>query len=168
MTTSKRQSPELASPVSTGPGPASLFVWIWLPDATEPVVAGQVVRDARSDIISFGYGRSYLARESSIALFEPDLPLLRGLQAPPGGHLLAPVLRDALPDRWGRRVIVNELFGHRRDEIHEDGLGEMTYMARSGSDRIGALDFQASATDYVERTSGDATLEELQAFADLV
>ena len=41
----------------------------------------------------------------------------------------------------------------------------LTYLLESGSDRIGALDFQHSATDYVARTSS-ATLAEMQSAAD--
>lgn len=41
---------------------------------------------------------------------------------------------------------------------------KLTYLLESGSDRIGALDFQRSATTYVPRTE-DATLDELHAAA---
>ena len=148
--------------------PAELFVWLWLPGEVAPVVAGQVLREPATGTISFGYGRSYLQRNNAIPIFEPDLPVQLGLQVPRRGHQLAPCLRDALPDRWGRRVIINELFGLRGAEIRQDSLSEMTFMLHSGSDRIGALDFQTSATDYVARTNEDATLTELQDFADLV
>src|SRR5690606_29773025 len=40
-------------------------------------------------------------------------------------------------------------------------LDELTYLLASGSDRIGALDFQASARQYQPRESGDTPLEEL-------
>lgn len=43
--------------------------------------------------------------------------------------------------------------------------GVLTYLLESGSDRIGALDFQASATDYVARTAS-ASLEEMHAATD--
>jgi len=148
--------------------PESLFVWIWLPGATEPVVAGQVVRSAETGAIYFGYGRSYRDREDAIALFDPDLPIMEGLIEPPTGHDLAPSIRDALPDRWGRRVIVHDLLGSRRDAINEDTLSEITFMQHSGSDRIGALDFQTSAERFVPRVSAETTLEELQTFADLI
>jgi serine/threonine-protein kinase HipA len=46
-----------------------------------------------------------------------------------------------------------------------DDLGELTYMLESGSDRIGGLDFQASATDYVSRDHGQATLADLEGAA---
>ncbi len=148
--------------------PKTLFVWIWLPGQDTPIVAGQVIRQDDGEVIHFGYGRSYRSNPNAISLFDRDLPLKEGLQEPPNGHILAPSLRDALPDRWGRRVIVNELLGSKRDEINEDAFGELTFMIRSGSDRIGALDFQESADAYVPRISAEATLEELQNFSDLI
>jgi serine/threonine-protein kinase HipA len=148
--------------------PKSLFVWIWLPGQNVPVVAGQVVRNEDTAVIHFGYARSYRKNPNAIPIFTPDLPLKEGLIDPTKGHLLAPSLRDALPDRWGRRVIVNDLLGHRKDEINEDAFGEMTFMIKSGSDRIGALDFQESADEYLPRLSAEATLEELQNFSDLI
>ncbi|WP_208246018.1 type II toxin-antitoxin system HipA family toxin (plasmid) [Rhizobium sp. T1470] len=145
---------------------SELYVWIWLPMETHPVVAGRAVRSRNQ--FFFNYGRSYLERENAIAIFDLDLPLEAGIIEPPAGHLLAPSLRDALPDRWGRRVIVNDLLGLRRDEIDEDAFDEMTFMHHSGSDRIGALDFQESASEYTPRESDNATLVELQTFADKV
>src|SRR3546814_20520729 len=38
---------------------------------------------------------------------------------------------------------------------------DLVFLLESGSDRIGALDFQTSATAYVPRGGGHATLEEL-------
>ena len=146
--------------------PNELFVWIWLPRAEVPVVAGRVVQERET--IFFNYGRSYLARTDAISIFDLDLPLRPGLIEPPAGQGLAPSLRDALPDRWGRRVIVHDLLGPRRDEINEDALGEMTFMLHSGSDRIGALDFQVSATHYVARDEGPASLRDLMEFADRI
>jgi serine/threonine-protein kinase HipA len=41
----------------------------------------------------------------------------------------------------------------------------LTYLLESGSDRIGGLDFQISASEYVPRTVSSATLEQLMAAA---
>ena len=111
--------------------PKSLYVWMWLPGQSTPVVAGQVVRNEDTQVIHFGYGRSFRNNPRAFPIFTPDLPLQEGLTGPAKGHLLAPSLRDALPDRWGRRVIVNDILGHRRDEINEDAFGEMTFMIKS-------------------------------------
>lgn len=47
-------------------------------------------------------------------------------------------------------------------------LSELTFLLQSGSDRIGALDFQASATEYVPRLAAQAALDELVAAATLI
>ena len=49
--------------------PASAFVWIWLPGATEPVVAGRLDRDGSR--FSYTYGASYRRNHDAIALYEP-------------------------------------------------------------------------------------------------
>src|SRR3546814_19989840 len=45
---------------------------------------------------------------------------------------------------------------------------DLVFLLESGSDRIGALDFQTSATAYVPRGGGHATLEELLLSAEKV
>jgi serine/threonine-protein kinase HipA len=47
-------------------------------------------------------------------------------------------------------------------------LEELTYLLESGSDRIGALDFQLSATGYAPRKAQQASLEDLMTAADKV
>jgi serine/threonine-protein kinase HipA len=44
------------------------FVWVWLPGATEPVVAGRLVHVGEN--LLFNYGQSYLSREDAISLYE--------------------------------------------------------------------------------------------------
>lgn len=46
-------------------------------------------------------------------------------------------------------------------EVDVAELDELTYLLESGSDRIGALDFQRSATEYVPRALTGASLDEL-------
>lgn len=142
------------------------YVWIWLPGETAPVVAGLLSRDGEE--LVFNYGRSYLERENRISIYEPELPLITGIQRPAPGLQLPSCIRDAAPDAWGRRVIINRRFGAKRDDIDINQLDELTYLLESGSDRIGALDFQASPTQYVAREPSEASLEELIAAADRV
>lgn len=75
------------------------YVWIWLPGATKPIVAGLLSRDG--DRFIFNYGRSYLERNSSIPIYQPELPLMRGVIPPEGGLKLASSLRDAAPTHGG-------------------------------------------------------------------
>ena len=91
-------------------GAAAAFVWVWLPGASEPVVAGRL--DNVADSCVFTYGRSYLARDEAIALYLPELPLRGGRIAPVGALAIAGCLRDAGPDAWGQRVILARRLGH--------------------------------------------------------
>ncbi len=140
-----------------------VFVWTWLPGEVEPVVAGRIV--AEGTRYDFAYGRSYLSRKNAIPLYLPELPLQTGQQAPLGPLDMANCLRDGLPDRWGRRVIINRLTGRKGADAADVEFSDLVYMLESGSDRIGALDFQASATEYVARGGGTATLDDLAEFA---
>ena len=144
-----------------------LFVWIWLPDATEPVVAGKIAKaDQR---ILFTYGQSYLDNPKAIAIYDKELPLQRGIQEKNFGTEAMPgCLRDAAPDAWGRRVILNKLLGTKGRLADPGDLDEFTYLMESGSDRIGGLDFQLSAKTYKPRLAGQASLEALRHFAELV
>ncbi|KQM81091.1 phosphatidylinositol kinase [Sphingomonas sp. Leaf23] len=142
------------------------FVWVWLPGHTEPVVAGRIFRDGQR--LSFNYGRSYLARVDAMPLYLPELPLVPGAIVPLPGLSIPSSLRDAAPDAWGRRVILNRLLGRQARDGDVDRIDELSYLLESGSDRIGALDFQASATDYVPRAAIGATLEELVQSAERV
>lgn len=122
------------------------FVWTWLGGRRTPVVAGRVV-PLDEGSYGFVYGKSYLARGDALPL-GPDLPLIEGAQLPaPDAGDLHPTIRDACPDSWGQRVIEHRL-GHAQAS---GPLGWPTLMMESGSNRIGALDFQSSATDYVPR-----------------
>ncbi|MBZ0329666.1 type II toxin-antitoxin system HipA family toxin [Halomonas sp. ANAO-440] len=136
------------------------YVWVWLPGQTMPVAAGLVERDDQ-DRYRFAYGRRYLARDDAIGLFPRELPLRPGSQEQADGTLPS-CLRDASPDAWGRRVIINRLTGKSGDSAAEADFNEMVYLLESGSDRIGALDFQLSPTEYQPREHQDATLAELQ------
>jgi serine/threonine-protein kinase HipA len=143
--------------------PRQAFVWIWLPGAADAVVAGRL--DTVGELITFTYGRSYLAREDGIALYLPELPLERGPIPPLAGDV-AGCIADAAPDAWGRRVILNRRVGG--GALDTSDLNLLTYLLGSGSDRIGALDFQTSASQYVARRSANATLAELSESAERV
>lgn len=142
------------------------YVWVWLPDAAEPVVAGLITRQGPQ--LVFNYGRSYLARPDAIALYSPELPLQPGSIPPLPGLSMPGCLRDASPDAWGRRVLINQKMGARGAAADDVELDELTYLLESGSDRIGALDFQQSSGRYVPRQAPQAALEELLTAAEKV
>ncbi len=146
------------------------FVWIWLPDETEPVVAGRL--EADNGNILFNYGKSYLKRISDgkplIAIYDPELPLKAGQLPLLEGLTMPGCIRDAAPDAWGRRVIINKKLGLKGADTDTAELDELTYLLESGSDRIGALDFQQSPTEYVPRTANHVSMEELIESAERV
>ena len=155
------------SPMTTSDKkPTEAFVWTWLPGATTPVVAGRLYADGNR--LLFNYGQSYLGRNNAIALYKPELPLQSGVLSPLPGLSMPNCIRDAAPDAWGRRVILNRRFGKSGKDIDTDELDELTYLLESGSDRVGALDFQHSAETYIPRDGSTASLEELQKATALV
>jgi serine/threonine-protein kinase HipA len=142
------------------------YVWIWLPSQTDPVVAGLLSRSGKQFV--FNYGQSYLKRSDAIAIYHPELPLRAG-HLPLLPELNMPnCIRDASPDAWGRRVLINRLLGLKGDKAAQVELDELTYLLESGSDRTGALDFQQSATNYVPRQRKNASLKELLQSAERV
>ena len=146
------------------------FVWIWLPDETQPVVAGRL--EADNGNILFNYGKSYLGRtgdsKPAIAIYEPELPLKAGVLPLPEGLTMPGCIRDASPDAWGRRVIINKKLGLKGSSKDTADLDELTYLLESGSDRIGSLDFQRSPTEYLPRTAANVNIEELIESAERV
>lgn len=146
--------------------PTEAFVWTWLPGAEEPVVAGRL--ELAGGTVDYNYGRSYLSRDDAIPLYLPELPLRVGTIAPLPGLTVPGCIKDAGPDAWGQRVVMQHLLGAGAQDGDPAALGPLTYLLRSGSDRIGALDFQESPDLYVDRDEMGATLAELMEAADAV
>lgn len=142
------------------------YVWIWLPDASEPVVAGVLSKQGQQ--LVFNYGRTYLARSNAISLYAPELPLQPGRIPLTPGLNMPSCIRDASPDAWGRRVMINRKLGVKSTDAAEIELDELTYLLESGSDRIGALDFQKSPSQYVPRHAQQPSLEDLLTAAEKV
>lgn len=131
--------------------PTDAYVWVWLPGAVDPVVTGLL--EANGSTVEFTYGSSYLARDEAISLWPDELPLVPGRQRPPRGLNIAGVIADAGPDIWGKRVIEA-----RQPAGAPSKLGPLTYLLESGTDRIGALDFQSDPHHYQPRWS-ETTLD---------
>ena len=47
--------------------PNQAYVWVWLPEQTEPIVAGLLTRASGQFV--FNYGRSYLDSTDAISLY---------------------------------------------------------------------------------------------------
>ena len=152
--------------ISNESGYSEAFVWIWLPGATKPVVAGKLTADG--DKLVFNYGKSYLERKNAISIYDTELPLKAGALPLLPGLSMPGCIRDASPDAWGRRVLINKNLGLKSTDADSDQLDELTYLLESGTDRIGALDFQLSAFQYIPRSSVNVTLDELLQSAERV
>ena len=112
------------------------FVYITLPDQTEPVTAGKYQLDTDRQgraVGQFVYGKSYLSRNDRVA-FDPvelklQVPSYRTTKL--RGNFGA--LRDSSPDAWGRKLIEKRLGNLAPTEIE--------YLLNSPDDRAGALGF---------------------------
>jgi len=139
------------------------YVWIWLPGQTQPIVAGKL--ESQDNRLLFNYGQSYLKRvnasPTAIAIYDPELPLRAGSIANLTGLTMPGCIRDSSPDAWGRRVILNKKLGAKSVNTDTALFHELTYLLESGSDRIGALDFQASPTEYIARGTQNTSMQEL-------
>lgn len=143
----------------TSERPGEAYVWIWLPGASDPVVAGRL--EAAAGVIDFNYGQSYLGRKDAMPLYLPELPLRPGRISPLPGMSMAGCIADAGPDAWGQRVVMNSMLGAGAQDEDPAALSPLTYLLESGSNRIGALDFQPSPDEYSNRPTDTAPLEEL-------
>ena len=142
------------------------YIWFWLPETVDPIVVGRLVREGQRYI--FNYGRSWLKHAQAMAIYIPELPLRQGAIEPTPPLAMAGCLRDAAPDAWGRRVIINRLTGLKHKQAEHIEFDELTYLMHSGSDRIGALDFQASPEYYIPRQEEHASLDMLHDAAQIV
>jgi len=133
----------------------AIFLWIYLPGSTVPVVAGRldVGHTVAGSAGRFIYGQSYLDRPDAIPL-DPVTMLLNSkenifstLNGFPG------VVLDACPDRWGKRVI-HRLYGQ---QIDPEG-----YLLLNDPGRAGALAFSRSSGKLpVELSSREYSLADL-------
>ena len=114
--------------------PTEAFVWIWLPGAEDPVVAGRVELDRRDRALQL---RSELPRAvvRRSPLYLPELPLRAGVIEPLGGLTIPGCIKDAGPDAWGQRVVMQHLLGAGAQDGDPAVFGPLTYLLRSGSDR---------------------------------
>ena len=134
---------------------SSLYVWNFLPGATQPVVAGRLDIESTpaGAIGTFVYGRSYLARKESISLDPVTLPLMPGSKRFTTLGGFPGVVLDACPDRWGIKVI---------DRIEGKKAYPAGYLLMNDPGRAGSLAFSTnSAEPPAELASREFSLPEL-------
>lgn len=140
----------------------TVYVWIYLPQATEPVVAGrlEIEKTAAGTIGHFTYGQSYLARAEAIPLDPVVLPLARGVTELSALSGFPGCVLDSCPDRWGMKVI---------DRLDGSKAYPIGYLLMNDPGRAGALSFTRSAEGHPrELESRQFSLEQLLAAANAV
>ncbi len=140
----------------------TVYVWIYLPQATEPVVAGRldIQKTAAGTIGHFTYGQSYLARAEAIPLDPVVLPLARGVTELSALSGFPGCVLDSCPDRWGMKVI---------DRLDGSKVYPIGYILMNDPGRAGALAFSRSAEERPhELESRQFSLEQLGAAANAV
>jgi serine/threonine-protein kinase HipA len=115
-----------------------LFVWMYLPDAVEPIVCGRFVHrhtPGGQDVGTFVYGKSYLARDDAVPIDPIALPLHERPFSTVHLSGWFSALLDGGPDEWGKRLI---------DRLHgaQDTSG---YFLKARGEAVGALAFSADA-----------------------
>ena len=112
------------------------YVFVALPGQTEFVVAGRFRLSVTPDGTPLGrfvYGSSYLSRPDAVALDPVQLRRTDRIYETTRPNGFFGAIRDAMPDRWGRRLI-KERTGPAQTE-------EFDYLVRGPDDRAGALAF---------------------------
>lgn len=140
----------------------ALFVWIYLPETSEPVIAGRldIEHNPVGSVGIFTYGVSYLNRKNAIPIDPVTLPLenrsreFTSLSGFPGAII------DSCPDRWGIKLI---------DRLEGGKIYPTGYLLMNDPGRAGALAFSTSAECKPEElTSREFTLAELLEAAESV
>lgn len=145
--------------------PEECFVYITLPNQTEPVTAGRFVLGADRRGVAEGrfvYGRSYLERPDAVPLDPIELKLSQRTYATNNLKGVFGALRDASPDYWGRRVI--------QRHIRQSQPSELDYLLASPDDRAGALGFGLNQVPPAPKRQFNQTLElaRVQSIADAI
>lgn len=136
-----------------------------------PVAMGVLrCQRGRSDIFSFAYEPTWLARPEAFA-FDPDLALVEGPQYPPPARANFGIFLDSAPDRWGRMLMQRRENARAREQGRPPRtLTEWDFLLGVHDEtRMGALRFQApDGGDFIDSDPALpapplASLRELQA-----
>lgn len=120
------------------------YVFIYLPGQVKPIVAGRFELDSSVSptVGRFVYGESYLGNKSALPLDPIVLPLREQLFATTLSSGFFGVIRDAIPDDWGRHV-ATKLYGSKFQGIFD-------YLWLPSADRIGALAFGSTPSSPIK------------------
>ena len=141
------------------------YVYITLPGAVEPVVAGryELTADSKGKMTGrFSYGKRYLERSDTVALDPVQLMLSDEVHITQAMGGVFGALRDASPDHWGR-CLIQHILGNPH-------LGELDYLLNAPDDRAGALGCGRNQRPPTPKRHFNQTLDlsELQETADVI
>lgn len=146
---------------------SEIYVFVYLPGATEAVPAGRLLLDEDTRHGLFEYGRRYRQRSDAVPVDPVALPLgLARYECREVNRGLFGALRDALPDYWGRLVIATQM------RIAVEALSDAELMLLPSATRTGNLDFRPAPDapepvlgppDFAELTTLLAAAERIQA-----
>ncbi|WMW63956.1 HipA domain-containing protein [Nitratidesulfovibrio liaohensis] len=118
---------------------APIYVFVWL-KGQGYVPAALLTDYAGGRRCTLGYGRNYAARPDAIPIDPVSLPLyMPHVATSPSGSAIFPALRDAAPDKWGRKLLAL-LAGRPAGPLSEVEV----LTAAHSRNRIGALAFGGS------------------------
>jgi serine/threonine-protein kinase HipA len=138
------------------------FVFIELPGQGKPVPAGLFTLDADLGVGTFQYGLRYARRPNAIAIDPVNLPLTGEEYVTRKNGGIFGILRDVLPDSWGRYILAKQLgvpFGTRKDFELIDLLSV---------NAVGALSFGKTPEKATARRDKPVTLSELAEVAKVI
>ena len=142
---------------------SEIYVFVYLPGATEAVPAGRLLLDEDARHGLFEYGRRYRQRSDAVPVDPVGLARYECREVNRG---LFGALRDALPDYWGRLVIATQM------RIAVEALSDAELMLLPSATRTGNLDFRPAPDapepvlgppDFAELTTLLAAAERIQA-----
>ena len=146
------------------PNRPSLYAHFFLPGETTPVLLGKLFLDTDNKV-SFSYDEAYLAHPNSFPIFPDELPLVTNVHQT--SKDMFGCFRDAAPDSWGRKVILNRMFGFKGAQVETGDFDEFFYLKEANSNRIGALDFTIDP-EWQPREPKLASIENVLESIDLV
>ena len=122
------------------------YVFVYLPGQPRATVAGRFAlnRGISPNVGQFVYGESYLGNAAALPLDPIALPLREQIFTTTLSSGFFGVLRDAIPDDWGRHV-ASKLHGNRFKGLFD-------YLWLPAGDRMGALAFGHTPESAAEET----------------
>lgn len=137
-------------------------VFIELPGDQRPVPAGRFTLDPGLGVGSFQYGRRYAERPNAIAIDPVNLPLTNREYITRKNNGIFGILRDALPDSWGRYIMAKRLglpFGTLKDFEFIDLITTNT---------VGAISFGSTPEEAASPQEDPISLADLAAVATVI